>query len=242
MAGMQRSNDAEAELLQSRIHRDSDDLRKVINIIMTSADPFNLESELLIDIYTGKSATLEISNSLLSIEEEGVKRHIVFIHECADDPARFERAIPQSNLKTFVVQGAKNKRSHDAVIRQLRCTRDMLGRIAVIATKKTVDLEFLLTYPLTSVPLSLCRTDGTMVHTDKSALFSMLEEKVQEHGIPKEIHSHLIDGNFLLYSLPTNLPPSYSGLSRVILHTVLDHPSKRVDIVFDPYEKLNKGL
>ena len=166
-----------------------------------------------------------------------MKRHNASIHECADDPAHIERAIPQNNLKTFVDQGAKNKRSHDAVIRQLRCTRDMLGWIAVIATKKTVDLEFLLTYPLTSVPLSLCRTDGTMVHTDKSALFSMLEEKVQEHGIPKEIHSHLIDGNFLLYCLPLNLPPSYGGLSRVILHTVLAHPSKRVDIVFDTYEE-----
>lgn len=92
--------------------------------------------------------------------------------ECAENPDRFKKAIQRNKLKTFADQGAKNKRSRDPVVRELRCNRDMLGRIAVIATKRTVDLEFLLTYPLTSVPLALCRTDGTMVHTDKSALLT----------------------------------------------------------------------
>lgn len=85
--------------------------------------------------------------------------------------------------------------------------------------------------------LTMCRTDGTMIHTDKSSLFSLLEEKVKEHGTPDGISSHLIDGNFLLNCLPPNLPPTYGGLSRAVLHSDLAHPSKRVDIVFDTYEK-----
>lgn len=51
----------------------------------------------------------------------------------------------------------------------------MLGRVAVIATRGTVDLEFLLTYPLTSVAWALCRGDDAMVHANKSLLFSLLE-------------------------------------------------------------------
>lgn len=86
---------------------------------------------------------------------------------------------------------------------------------------------------MTSVPLFLCSTDGTMT------LFSFLEEKVQEHGNPPKICSLVIDGNFLLHSLPLYLPSTYSygGLLRVVLHTVLAHPSQIVDIVFDTYEE-----
>lgn len=237
LAGMQADSGSQAELSSSRICRDNGDLKKVMDVILASADPFNMESELLVNIHTGKSATSEVTDSLLSIKQVGRERHDAFIQECGADPGRFEKPIPRNKLKTFVDQGARNRRSPNPVVKELRCTRNMFGRIAVIAAKRTVDLEFLLTYPLTSVPLSICRPDGTMAHTDKSALFSLLEEKVEEHGNPKKVSSHLIDGNFLLHCLPPNLPPTYGGLSREVLHFILAYPSERVDIVFDTYEE-----
>lgn len=42
MVGMQRNNDAQAELCKSRIRHDKDDLRKVLNVVVASADPFNM--------------------------------------------------------------------------------------------------------------------------------------------------------------------------------------------------------
>jgi len=82
----------------------------------------------------------------------------------------------------------------------------------------------------------MCRTDGTLVtmaHGTKSDLFAVLESRIAVHGSPTKVKATVIDGNFLLHCLPPNLPPTYGGLSRYLLHAVLSHPSKRVDILFN---------
>ena len=88
----------------------------------------------LINIRTGRSATSEISDSLLNIDAAGMEMHNKFVTECLQNEGRFEKAITRNKLQTFAEQGAKNKRSQNAVIKELRCTRDMFGRIAFIAT------------------------------------------------------------------------------------------------------------
>ncbi|KAG1672153.1 hypothetical protein GQR58_016100 [Nymphon striatum] len=65
--------------------------------------------------------------------------------------------------------------------------------------------------PLTPVPLTLSRTDGTMMtmsHGTKSDLFKYLESRVAEHGSPTKVKSTIIDGNFLMHCLP----PTYGRL------------------------------
>ncbi len=100
--------------------------------------------------------------------EEGAKRHDDFVGRCIESPEKFEAANSRSELETFTKkQGARNKQAQDPVLRELRCTRDSFARIAVIAAQKKVDLAYLLTFPLTPVPLnSLCKIDGTPNHTD----------------------------------------------------------------------------
>lgn len=157
------------------------------------------------------------------------------------DASRFEKSISQNKIKTFAHQGAKNKLSSNAVIRELKCTRDLFGRIAFIAARQKADLEYLLIHPLTPVPLTLCRTDGTLVTMakgTKSSLLDVLESRVPEHGSPTYTKATVIDGNFILHGLQQqNLPPTYGGLSRTLLHKVLSFPPKRIDILFDTYEE-----
>jgi len=233
MVGMLRTNDAQAELSASRIRQDNTDLQKLMKSIQTSAYPFKLDTLDLINVSMGKSATSEITESLLNIANEGRKRHISFIQECAEDADRFEKPIKRNQLKTFSNQGAKNPRAQNPIVRQLRCTRDMFGRIAIVASQRKVDLEYLLSHPLTPVPLTMCKTDGTIMHTEKSALFSVLEQKVSQHGSPPALDVHVIDGNYQLRLLP----PTYGGLSQSIIHAVVAYPFTRVDIVFDTYEQ-----
>ena len=132
------------------------------------------------------------------------------------------------HFKTYADQGANDREATNPIVQDLRCTKNLFGRIVVIAAKRKVDFEFLLTYPLTPVPLTLCKTDGTqvtMAHGTKSDLFATA------------VKATVIDGNFLLHCLPQNLPPTYDGHSRYLLHVVLSHPSKRIDILFDTYEE-----
>ena len=240
IAGMNTTGDDQVHLTQSRIVRDNNDLQKLLKTIDGFANPFTVESESLVNIQTGKAATSDITMSLLSVEQIGKGKHDTFVTECINDPTRFERPIAQNQLRTFADQGAKNPRATNPVIKELRCTRDLFGRLDIIAAERKVDFEYLVTFPLTPVPLTMCRTDGTMVtmrHGKKNDLFSVLEGRVADHGSPTEVKASVIDGNFLLHCLPPNLPPTYGGLSRYLLNTVLSFPSKRVDILFDTYEE-----
>jgi len=90
-------------------------------------------------------------------------------------------------------------------------------------------------YPLTPVPLSMATPDEMMAKTNKSSLFEILENKVKEHGSPGEVTAYIIDGQFLLHNLPTNLPPTYGGLARSILIQCLCNPTIVIHIVFDDY-------
>ena len=58
---------------------------------------------------------------------------------------------------------------------RLVCTRDLTGRLVVLAVKKDLDLPFIFQYPLTPVPLSMGNPDETMAKTDKSNLLDLLE-------------------------------------------------------------------
>ncbi len=115
-----------------------------------------------------------------------------------------------------------------------------MGRLVVLATKRNLDLPFIFEYPLTPVPLSMCSIDGTMAKTDKSALFTLLESKIQEQDArPGLIQAWIIDGPFLLHALPPNLPATYGGLARSILIQTVSMSKREVHLIFDDYPELS---
>jgi len=160
--------------------------------------------------------------------------HETFISDCNDDPDRFEKPISKVKLITFRNEGAKGRlNAEDKKIAKLRCTRDLMGRLVVLAIE--LDLELILTYPLTIVPLALCSTDGIMTKTDKITLITLLESKVHQHKSPGRLDASIVDGNNLLRTLSASFPVTYGGVARRILTQAVALSPKRVDIVFDDY-------
>ena len=84
-------------------------------------------------------------------------------------------------------------------------------------------------------PLSMATPDEVMTKTNKSSLFDALENTVKGHGRPDEVSVFIIDGQFLLHSMPTNLSPTYGGSARSILIQSLRTLAKYVHVVFDDY-------
>ena len=60
-----------------------------------------------------------------------------------------------------------------------RGARDAFGRILVVvgATSDVVDLNHILRFPITDVPLVLAHSDGTPLKTEKAALGKAFERK-----------------------------------------------------------------
>ncbi len=90
-----------------------------------------------------------------------------------------------------------------------------------------------LSYLLTSVPLSLCHITGAMNKTDKSALMIKLEAKGTNDGEPDKVDVYLIDAMFFLRTLP-NLPPTFGGIAKTIFQQACSN-AQVVHIVCDTY-------
>lgn len=238
MAGIGNVDDPTAELRGARVRHDNTDVRKVITQIQDTCNPFTgtvSESSTLFNISTGKAASESTKACLFGIKDRGKEKKEAFVAACLENPERFESAIKKESLTSFRNENVRYKRSQDVRISVLTCNRDLLGRLLILACRRDLDLEYVFSFPLTPVPLSMCNGDGMMVKTQKRTLLDLLEKKVQNHSAPNTVDVCIIDGNFLLHNLPPNLPPTYGGLATGILQQAVKLSTKRIDIVFDAY-------
>lgn len=111
-------------------------------------------------------------------------------------------------------------------------TRDLFGRFLHLALSNNLDLQTVLSYPLTSAPASLPHIDGTMNKTGKAALQQKLEKMIDSCS-PTSVNAYVIDAMFLIRSW-TNLPSTYAGVAKAILSQICCF-AKRVDFVRDTY-------
>ena len=111
-----------------------------------------------------------------------------------------------------------------------------MGRLFVLSTKKNLDLHHVFSFPLTPVPLALSYVDGTIAKTQKSSLFHHLENQVVSTQTSMPAAACIVDGIFLLRTLPPNQPSTFGALAVTILVHVTSLSSDRADIVFDTYE------
>ena len=165
--------------------------------------------------------------------EIGNKERIKFINECIARPERFEQRIKRQNLHTFATEGGKKKlTSKDGKLEETCLIRDLFGSILYVSLEKKVDMAEVLTYPLTPVPLSLSHVDGTMLKTDKSKLYSVLEPNKKSD--PPVANETVIDASFFLY-LQMNLPSTFGGVARAILSKVMNHNGSVIHYVTDKW-------
>lgn len=131
---------------------------------------------------------------------------------CVNDPNRFEQASPQSKYHTFTETVSKKKVSIAGKVLELRMQRDLFGHLLYISLEKQLDIEKILTYPLTPVTLSTCHLDGSICKTDKSVLMRFLEREVQSEP-PQAADIMIFDGFFILH-LMKDVPSSFGNISK----------------------------
>lgn len=235
MAGMSNATDVEAELWPARIERDRTDLQNIIKKIEESCNPFSaiMNNESLCNTQTGRQASKTVEENLLNVPSLGRLQRLHFIEECIQDPDRFEKPIKRNRLLTCESECVQNRRTPNRKVADLKCTRDLMGHLLILAMSEEVDLGHVLSFPLILVPLSLCHNDGIMTKTDKSKLLHVLEKRVSQSS-PGGVDACVIDGNFLLHTIPPNLPKTFASIARVML---VSNCKKRIDVVFETYRQ-----
>ena len=134
--------------------------------------------------------------------------------------SNFSNPIKRQKIKNFASEAGRFKvsSSTEKKLVTVTLTRDLFESILFRALQSKVDMEEVLKYPLTPVPLSLCHPDGFMQKTSKSKLLLELEKRIVTRS-PRTIHVRIIYGMFFLHLL-VELPNTFSTLSTFILKQV----------------------
>lgn len=158
-----------------------------------------------------------------------------FIESCIKNPENFEKSIKKKDFNFFPVQLRKKNVNVGGKIQEDRMQRDLFGQLLVISLEQKVDLEKILSFPLTPMPLSMCHVDATICKTDKSVLTKLLEKRI-ESSTPPFVDVTIIDGFFLLH-LVRDVPLTFEQISKSFLNFVLKFNSKLIILAFDVYKK-----
>ena len=110
-------------------------------------------------------------------------------------------------------------------------TSDLFGSILYHALQAEVDMEQILRYTLTTVPLSTSHVNGTMQKTPKSKLIQELEKRVASNP-PTNVDVTIIDGMFFFHLL-YQPPSTFAGLADHLLRQVCKQRGTEIHLVFD---------
>lgn len=187
-------------------------LVKLIQIIKESINPFrsSLDKDLLFNISNGQAADDHVADFLLSVEKKGEELRNTFINECAEDKDRFDRSLKMNKMNKFTVLQSKKKVKISGKLVEVRLQRDLFGQLLVVALDKQLDIEKVLTYPLTPIPFSLGHLDESICKTEKSALLKLLEHEIYSKSTPKA-NVQIYDGFFFIH-LMKEIPATYENI------------------------------
>lgn len=120
-------------------------------------------------------------------------------------------------------------------VHEVRLQRDLFGRLLSLSLDTQIDLEKILCFPITPIPLSLCHSDGSVNKTVKSVLVKELEKQIEDmEQPPSHLDFVIIDGFFLLNTFK-DMPRSFGDVSKKILKCLVNNSADRIAIVFDRY-------
>ena len=109
-AGLRSPDDVVKELKPYRIQKDNNDMKTLIEGIMSTMNPFSIEDDNnLYCLSTGQKVPDAIKEDLLAFTEKGKKWSNEFSVGCFNDPYHFEKSIPGRKVFFFSKCCNKNK-------------------------------------------------------------------------------------------------------------------------------------
>lgn len=207
MAGLQTGEEPLNQLKKCRIRRDNADMDVLAKTLDNTCNPFASNSPTsLVNLASGKNANKETEQFLLDTLLRGRQLWLWFEEECATDSSRFLKTVVRQKILNFTAENVRVNGTKSTMRKLVAAEgiRDVFGRILALAnrTSDTLDLENILCYPITSVPISLAHCDGTPLKTEKATLTKALESKQQSVLVPNnipQIKATIIDGGTILH-------------------------------------------
>ena len=239
------------EATGNRIQQDENAVANVIKIIEERIiNPFSVSGEStpedpqpLSSISTGMVAADEISKWVRFIEDQGKKQLREFVKKRIhlQEVDIFDH-ITKNKVSNFSFLRNKAKVKKDGNVTTLDIDRKIFSKLIVVSQTRDFDLQKLLEFELSSVPLALFNPDGSMRKYTKSELLKEIESglAVEEIDIVPGSSAVIIDFMVLVRMVCTDTSKckTIGELSENLLsiifgmYTVASH----IDVVCDRYD------
>lgn len=235
--------------------RDEAHVRKITEHVQNHmSDPYSVDtrSDILINIGSGSVATPEISKSLLEILKIGRERMFEFIETTLEKTSlqqkNFFDPIKKVQLKTFSdMRKTISMTVGNKIMKQSISAETVYQRaLAVCATRSEVNLQKILSLPITNIPPALFKPDGSRRTGNKCDLMACLENEISGeiiHDSPNFLQSPIIiiDGMALLQSFNPIAFNNFNEIAEKVLSILLSklRCAREVHLIFDRYDDLS---
>ena len=195
------------------IERDEQDLQNLVATIQAMVNPFVYKGEDLISISSGCVASKDTRDHLITVYSIGQNGGKSFVED------RMTSETDKTNkLKTFSTIGKTAFARLISETLSLNASSDMFNRLLIIGKSRDIDLEELLSYALSPVPMSLGTTDGTPCKTVKAKLMHELEKDVKPLAQVSAGSALIVDGMAFIHQINT-MPSTFGQLADRLLKT-----------------------
>ena len=143
-------------------------------------NPFNLDSDALLNIATGVVLREDVAQTLVHSTKKGQQQMKAFVEQRINSNAvGFWEPIPNMKINTFSSTNKKiHVKSSDKLV-TVNTDRDLFGRLLIVSNTPQISLKDVLSFELSPVPYSLANADGSLRKGTKSVLCSLLEKDVK---------------------------------------------------------------
>lgn len=237
----QAENRLHKETGSTRIKRDEEDVKKVMEVVGNWNNPFE-ESEELVCMSSGSVASISIKEDLLTARKKGTDALTTFVEgRLLSNNTGFYDTLSKLKLGTFSDARKKTSVNKDGKTVILKADRNLFARLLVIGQSRKMDLRELLVHELGPLPWSLASFDGSLAKTNKAVLSKLIEDGVEsQQHLPEQVSAVIIDAMALLQTL-VKIPDRFSDLAEMVLKRMLNQAGEasRIDFVGDQYPNVS---
>ena len=239
MACKDQGGRARKDLDKARIERDEQDLQNLVTTIEAMVNPFEYKGNDLISISSGCVASKDTRDHLITayrIGQNGAKSFVE--NRMTSKTDKMFNPIKTNRLKTFSTIGKTAIARLISETVSIKTSSDMFNRLLMISKSRDIDLEELLSYSLSLVPMSLGTTDGTLCKTVNAKLMHELEKDVGPLAQVQAGSALIVDRMACIHQIHT-MPSTFGQLAdrllQDLMHMAIQCRCLRMDFVCDQY-------
>ena len=207
-------------------------------------NPFNANTESLINFATGVVLPEEVADALLASRSKGQEKMKTFVKKWIQtNKVSYWDAIPKLSIKTFSSMTKKVKvKAGDEKSITVHADRDLFVRLLIGANVRQINLMEVLSYELALIPCSLAHQDRSLRKSTKSHLAGIIEKLVivvpQLQPSPENT-VYILDGMAVIQTIKSGRTATFGELAEHYFNTFTSplstHKCYCVHMVFNQY-------